>query len=100
MRIRDPGWKKFLSGIRDSGWKKVGSGIHIRICNTACPCVLKSCDWLQKPCFEPGGRHRPGAGDDDQHGRGGGGQKVQATHRANYRGNLLVYFFSYSHIGE
>ncbi len=28
MRIRDPGWKKFGSGIRDAGWKKVGSGIR------------------------------------------------------------------------
>jgi hypothetical protein len=26
MRIRDPGWKKFGTGIR--GWKKVGSGIR------------------------------------------------------------------------
>jgi hypothetical protein len=27
MRIRDPGWKKFGSGIRDG--KKLGSGINI-----------------------------------------------------------------------
>jgi len=26
MRIRDPGWRQFGSGIRDPGWKKVGSG--------------------------------------------------------------------------
>jgi hypothetical protein len=35
MRIRDPGWKQFGSGIQDGnnldpGWKKVGSGIRIR----------------------------------------------------------------------
>jgi hypothetical protein len=35
MRIRDPGWKLFGSGIQDGnnsnpGWKKVGSGIRIR----------------------------------------------------------------------
>jgi hypothetical protein len=29
MRIRDPGWRQFGSGIRDPGWKKVGSGINI-----------------------------------------------------------------------
>jgi hypothetical protein len=33
MRIRDPGWRQFGSGmeksqIRDPGWKKVGSGIR------------------------------------------------------------------------
>jgi hypothetical protein len=28
MRIRDPGWRQFGSGIRDLGWKKVGSGIR------------------------------------------------------------------------
>jgi hypothetical protein len=28
MRIRDPGWKKFRSGIRGPGWKEVGSGIR------------------------------------------------------------------------
>jgi hypothetical protein len=28
-RIRDPGWKKFVSGILDPGWKKFGSGINI-----------------------------------------------------------------------
>jgi hypothetical protein len=33
MRIRDPGWRQFGSGIetvriRDSGWEKVGSGIR------------------------------------------------------------------------
>jgi hypothetical protein len=33
MRIRDPAWKKFGSGmekirIRDPGWKKFGSGIR------------------------------------------------------------------------
>jgi hypothetical protein len=27
MRIRDPGWRQFGSGI--PGWKKVGSGINI-----------------------------------------------------------------------
>jgi hypothetical protein len=27
MRIRDPGWRQFGSGMRDPGWKKVGSGI-------------------------------------------------------------------------
>jgi hypothetical protein len=32
MRIRDPGWRQFGSGIRDPGWKKSdpGSGIQIR----------------------------------------------------------------------
>jgi hypothetical protein len=55
---------------------------------------------LQSHVFEPGGRNRPGAGDDDQHGRGGRGQKVQATHRANYRGNFLMYLFSSSHSDE
>jgi hypothetical protein len=29
MWIRDPGWKKFGSGIQDPGWKKFGSGINI-----------------------------------------------------------------------
>jgi hypothetical protein len=29
MRIRDPEWRQFGSGIRDPGWKKVGSGINI-----------------------------------------------------------------------
>jgi hypothetical protein len=34
MRIWDPGWRQFGSGIRDGkksdpGWKKVGSGINI-----------------------------------------------------------------------
>jgi hypothetical protein len=28
MRIRDPGWRQFGSGIRDLGWNKVGSGIR------------------------------------------------------------------------
>jgi hypothetical protein len=28
MRIRDPGWRQFGSGIRDPGWTKVGSGIR------------------------------------------------------------------------
>jgi hypothetical protein len=28
MRIQDPGWRQFGSGIRDPGWKKVGSGIR------------------------------------------------------------------------
>jgi hypothetical protein len=28
MRIRDPGWRQFGSGIQDPGWKKVGSGIR------------------------------------------------------------------------
>ncbi len=28
MRIRDPGWRQFGSGILDPGWKKVVSGIR------------------------------------------------------------------------
>jgi hypothetical protein len=30
MRIRDPGWRQFGSGIGDPGWKNVESGIWIR----------------------------------------------------------------------
>jgi hypothetical protein len=35
IRDRDPGWKKFVSGIRDGKNSDPGSGINIRIRNTA-----------------------------------------------------------------
>ncbi len=55
MRIRDPGWRQFGSGIRDPGWEKVGSGLRDKHSGSATLCLSRIPD---PTFFHPGSRIR------------------------------------------